>query len=84
MNKFAHWFNTKFSWFFTNGYKQQQKALALDDYLTSMDDVHIVLYNAKVYNLEVEVVYEALVLLKQNPTMSISEAIRGGYNAWVK
>lgn len=84
MNKFIKWFNTKFGWFFTNGNKSQRRVDDLDDYLAAMDAVHIVLYNAKRTNLEVEVIYEALKLMKQNPTMSISEAIRGGHRAWVK
>lgn len=81
MKRLLNWFNNKWGWFFTNGHKQIQKQ---DEYLVDMDTIHIALYNAKRFNLEIEVVYEALKHLKQNPSLSISEAITEGYKNWVK
>lgn len=81
MKRLSNWFNNKWGWFFTNGNKQIQKQ---DEYLVDMDTIHIALYNAKRLDLEIEVVYEALKFLKQNPSSSISEAITEGYKNWVK
>jgi hypothetical protein len=39
---------------------------------------------AKTYGLEAEVVYFALKYLKQDPTLSIIQAITYGYDEWVK
>lgn len=36
------------------------------------------------YGLTTEVVYSALQYMKEDPTLSIEEAITHGYNEWVK
>lgn len=80
---FNNWFNNKWGWFFTNGNKSQQEN-NIDTYLVDMDAIYLALYNAKRLNLEIEVVFEALKCMQQNPNLTISEAITLGYKNWVK
>jgi len=88
MKKFNDWFNSKFSWFFTNGRKQQYMGLPIpptyNGPLNEMDTVSIALANAYQMSLEVEVVTWALKYMKENPNLTIDEAITMGYSEWVK
>ena len=43
-----------------------------------------ILEAASDYNLGVEVIASALIALKENPSISIDEALDIGYNEWVK
>jgi len=49
-----------------------------------MDAVRSSLDGARVFHLEVEVMAYALKYLKENPSLSISQAIGCGYFEWVK
>ena len=80
IKRFEKWFNHKFAWFFTNGRKINNEALHID----GMDCVAITLHDAKLQGLETEVVTWALIYMKNNPSLSISEAITMGYYEWVK
>ena len=80
MRKFNNWFNAKFGWFFTNGNKSNKGTLHID----GMDCVAIALHDARQVGLETEVVTWALMYMKNNPSLSISEAITMGYYEWVK
>jgi len=94
MKKFNDWFNSKLGWFFTNGRKQQymgqQRYMGLpipptyNGPLNEMDTVSIALANAYQMSLEVEVVTWALKYMKENPNLTIDEAITMGYSEWVK
>lgn len=78
MKKFNDWFNAKFGWFFTNGNKHNIVPLHID----GMDAVAIALSHAKEDGLEVEVVTWALIYMKENPSLSIAEAITMGFYEW--
>ena len=80
MKKFNDWFNTKCGWFFTNGRKQQYIGRSLNE----IDAVSFALANAYQMSLEVEVVTWALKYMKENPNLTIDEAITMGYSEWVK
>jgi len=80
MKKFNDWFNSKFAWFFTNGRKQQYIGRSLNE----IDAVSFALANAYQMSLEVEVVTWALKYMKENPNLTIDEAITMGYYEWVK
>ena len=80
MKKFNDWFNSKYSWFFTNGRKQQYIGRSQ----VNTDAVSIALANAYQMSLEVEVVTWALKYMKENPNLTIDEAITMGYYEWVK
>ena len=43
-----------------------------------------ILNEAKMYNLEVEIVHSALKLLKNNSDLSITDALWIGRNEWIK
>jgi hypothetical protein len=79
MKKFNRWFNSKYAWFFTNGRKAQYNGT-----LNEIDAVSIALANAYQMSLEVEVVTWALKYMKENPNLTIDEAITMGYYEWVK
>ena len=82
MKKFNNWFNTKYGWFFTNGRKTQS---AYNETPTDeINTVSIALANAYQMSLEVEVVTWALKYMKENPNLTIDEAITMGYSEWVK
>jgi predicted transcriptional regulator len=49
-----------------------------------MENVRIALEDAKEYGLEVEVITWALKYLKEDPTISIDQAISYGYYEWIK
>ena len=49
-----------------------------------MKSVRIALEDAKEYGLEVEVITWALKYLKEDPTISIDQAISYGYYEWIK
>jgi len=55
--------------------------------MTDIDELLIVadfLDDAKKYGLEAEVVTFALKYMKENPSLTISQAITYGYDEWVK
>jgi hypothetical protein len=55
--------------------------------LDTIDELNIIgtcLDDASEYGLECEVVYFALKYMKQDPTLSIIQAITYGYDEWVK
>lgn len=82
MKKFNDWFNTKCGWFFTNGRKAQSayNKMSTDE----INAVSFALANAYQMSLEVEVVTWALKYMKENPNLTIDEAITMGYYEWVK
>lgn len=80
MKKFNDWFNSKFAWFFTNG----RKAQYISRSQVNTDAVSFALANAYQMSLEVEVVTWALKYMKENPNLTIDEAITMGYYEWVK
>ena len=49
-----------------------------------MGEVKDVLKNASEHGMEVEVVMYALKYMKENPLLTIEEAITLGYNEWIK
>ncbi len=83
IRRFDHWFSEKYGWFFTNGRKaaEQYQPILADD---GMDAVAIALSKATEQGLETEVVTWALKYMKDNPNLTISEAITLGYNEWIK
>ena len=81
IRRFDHWFSEKWGWFFTNGRKSYPIQILADD---GMDAVAIALSKAKEQGLETEVVTWALKYMKDNPKLTISEAITLGYNEWIK
>lgn len=91
MKKFNDWFNSKFAWFFTNGRKAQTSQYiglpippTYNGSLNNTDTVSFALANAYQMSLEVEVVTWALKYMKENPSLTIDEAITMGYYEWVK
>jgi hypothetical protein len=50
----------------------------------NMDAINNALNGAREYGLEVEVVYWALKAMKEDPSLTIEEAIEAGYWEWVK
>ena len=87
--KFAEWFNTKFEWFFTNGYKYSSKCESLIDkqHLTCMEELNTVknaLDQSRECGLDTEVVVWALKCMKEDPTLTVSEAIELGFWEWAK
>lgn len=86
--KFEKNFNERYSWFFTNGRKQQYIGLPIpptyNESLNNTDTVSFALANAYQMSLEVEVVTWALKYMKENPNLTIDEAITMGYSEWVK
>lgn len=69
-----------FKWF-----KKQDKDENNTEMLVSeMDAVAIALEQSREEGLEVEVVTWALRYMKENPSLTISEAITMGYYEWVK
>ena len=81
MKKFNDWFNSKCGWFFINGRKAQHIIQAP---IHEMDTVQFALANAYQMSLEVEVVTWALKYMKENPNLTIDEAITMGYYEWIK
>ncbi len=54
------------------------------DCSVDLQDVHTALTEASKYNLQNEVVWSALLGLKNNPNWTIAEAISYGYYEWIK
>jgi hypothetical protein len=54
------------------------------DILSAMDQVSMALQHSREESLEVEVVTWALMFMKENPSLTVSEAITMGYFEWVK
>jgi len=81
MKKFNDWFNTKCGWFFTNGRKAQH---IIQTPIHEMDTVSIALANAYQMSLEVEIMTCALKHMKENPNLTVDEAITMAYSEWVK
>ena len=52
--------------------------------VSDMDTIAMVLEQSSEENLEVEVVTWALRYMKENPSLTISEAITMGFYEWVK
>ena len=88
MKKFNQWFNKNFSWFFINGRKQ------IPNYEVELNSVHIIppykiwddkevvslaLANAEQIGLSTEVVTWSLKYMKENPSLTIGQAITMGY-----
>jgi len=82
MKKFSDYFNCKWGWFFTNGRKAQYK----DNYVMEKDleNISDTLDQAKKSNLDTEVVAWALMYMKKNPNLTITEAMTLGYYEWIK
>jgi len=89
---FTEWFNKKFGWFFINGRKQnpnyeiELKGVSLATIPSpsspTREDFEIVemaLANSEQMGVSKETVVEALLIMKQNPSLSIGEAITMGY-----
>ena len=85
---FKRWFDKKFEWIFMNGrkYQEKQELLAkrtpidLDD----LDLILKILEDAKSHDLEAEVIMWAIKSMKEDNSISISEAIVRGYHEWIK
>jgi hypothetical protein len=82
MKTISGWFNTKFGWFFTNGNKPQygQEQSYEEDLKTIAEALH----HANELNLAPEIVTQALRYMKENPSLSITEAMTLGYFEYVK
>lgn len=52
--------------------------------LDEFEAIQTALKGASEFNLEVEVVWYALKAMKENPRLSIEEAIKIGFEEWVK
>jgi len=52
--------------------------------LNEFEAIQNALKGAAEFNLEVEVVWYALKYMKENPLLTIEEAIDKGFNEWVK
>jgi len=52
--------------------------------LNEFEAIQIALKGASEFNLEVEVIWYALKYMKENPLLTIEEAINLSYNEWVK
>jgi hypothetical protein len=55
-----------------------------DDFLDQMQSVHDFLKSAKEWGLETEVVCWALQAMKNDPRLTLSQAMADGYYEWVK
>ena len=63
---------------------QQQTAQELEDYLKDLQTVKNALKQSRDCGLDVEVVVWALKSMKENPSLSVSEAIETGFWEWAK
>lgn len=52
--------------------------------LSEFETIQNVLKSASKYNMEVEVVWYALKYMKENPLLTIEEAIYLGHDEWMK
>jgi hypothetical protein len=52
--------------------------------LEELKAAHYALVNAKEYDLEAEVFVWSLIYLKENPDLTIEEAIEKGHSEWIK
>lgn len=80
----AHWINNKIGWFFTNGNKTNQYTENATITESDVKTVSEALFHAAEFKLEVEVVSHALKHMKENPSLTVGEAITLGYFDWVK
>ena len=69
-----------FKWF----KKQNEEENDTETLVSEMDAVEIALERSREEGLDVEVVTWALRYMKENPSLTISEAISMGYYEWVK
>lgn len=86
--QFNNWFNTKFGWFFLNGRKESthtEQLLSESEYIVrDMKNVSDMLDHADQLSLQVVVVTWALKHMKENPKLTITEAMTMGYKEWIK
>jgi hypothetical protein len=54
------------------------------DYNQDVENINNILGHALVHDLEGEVMLAALIAMKENPTLSIQNAIQIGFDEWVK
>lgn len=52
--------------------------------MPDLDFINICLNKASDYNLEAEVIWAALQAMKQDPSLSINEAMQAGMDEWIK
>ena len=52
--------------------------------MEELEYVKYVLHSAKIYGLEAEVMYTALSSMKEDPDMSIMQALDYGFIEWIK
>ena len=69
-----------FKWF----KKQNEEENDTETLVSEMDAVEIALERSREEGLDVEVVTWALRYMKENPSLTISEAITMGYYEWMK
>ena len=68
----------------TNQKIKESKFYMSNEDCKNMETINNALNGAAEYGLEVEVVYWALKAIKENPSLSIEEAIEIGFLEWVK
>jgi len=72
---------------FTDCYNDDENKQSIKESLGIADELDIIndlLEKAQIYGLRDEVVYFALKYMKEDPTISITEALNYGYGEWVK
>lgn len=52
--------------------------------MQDIEAIREVLNSAQIYDLQIEVVYSALLAIKERPDLSIKDAISFGYYEWIK
>lgn len=52
--------------------------------MQDIETIREVLDSAQIYGLQVEVVYSALLAIKEHPDLPIKDAISFGYYEWIK
>lgn len=52
--------------------------------MQDIETIRKVLDSAQIYGLQVEIVYSALLAIKERPDLSIQDAISFGYYEWIK
>jgi len=77
MKKLNNWINNNVKQFFTHKTKTKPT-------IDETDTVSMALANAYQMSLEVEVVTWALKYMKENPSLTIDEAITMAYFEWIK
>jgi len=91
MKKFNQWFNKNFSWFFINGRKQtpnyevEFRGITITTVEPSsptqeeFEIVEMALANSEQRGVSKETVAWALLFMKENPSLTIGQAITMGY-----